>query len=384
MEKLSTFWISISFIIILNFKYSFKNFHIYKNKKKNDILRKYNDYIIICKNGKIINQIPYFNLKPKISIIIILYNSEKSILKSIRSVQNQKMSDIEILIIDDFSSDNSLKIIEKCQNIDKRIKIIKNKKNRGALYTRSIGVLNAKSKYIITLDSDDLFINDNIFYLCYKEIINNKLDILEFSGFQVKKPIFRLNNILPKIALYLRYKTNNLTLIQPKLFDFLYQKNGSKIIRRVDGYLWGKCIKTNIYIQALNILGKNIYSQYHNYGEDRIVNFVLFKYAKSFKFIEEYGIVYLYNPFSLCNSYNKESITYDELINILSIYNFTKNSKNLNIVVYELNYRWKNIIKPGLNDNNKNFTKYIINLLLKNKYIIKKDKKKLIKYLIDL
>ena len=294
------------------------------------------------------------------------------------------MSDIEILIIDDYSSDNSLKIIEKCQNIDKRIKIIRNKKNRGALYTRSIGVLNAKSKYIITLDSDDLFINDNIFYLCYKEIINNKLDILEFSGFQVKKPIFRLNNILPKIALYLRYKTNNLTLIQPKLFDFLFQKNGSKIIRRVDGYLWGKCIKTNIYIQALNILGKNIYSQYHNYGEDRIVNFVLFKYAKSFKFIEEYGIVYLYNPFSLCNSHNKESITYDELINILSIYNFTKNSKNLNIVVYELNYRWKDIIKPGLNDNNKNFTKYIINLLLKNKYIIKKDKKKLKKYLIDL
>jgi glycosyltransferase involved in cell wall biosynthesis len=262
-------------------------------------------------------------------------------------------------IIDDNSLDNSFKIIEKYNCDDKRIKIIRNKKNRGALYSRSIGVLNSKSKYVIPLDSDDSFINDNLFNICYEEVKNNNLDILEFSGFQIKKPILRLNNILPRIPEYLRYKTNNITLKQPQLFNFLFQKNRRKIIRRVDGYLWGKCIKTNTYIQSLNILGKNIYSQFHNFGEDRIVNFVLFKYAKSFKFIEEYGIAYLYNPFSVCNSYAKESITHDELINIMSIYNFTKNSINLNIVVYEFKHRWKKIIKPGLNEDNKNIIKYI-------------------------
>ena len=234
------------------------------------------------------------------------------------------------------------------------------------------------------MDSDDLFINDNLFNICYEEVKNNNLDILEFSGFQIKKPILRLNNILPRIPEYLRYKTNNITLKQPQLFNFLFQKNRSKIIRRVDGYLWGKCIKTNTYIQALNILGKNIYSQFHNFGEDRIVNFVLFKYAKSFKFIEEYGIAYLYNPFSVCNSHSKESITHDELINIMSIYNFTKNSINLNIVVYEFKHRWKKIIKPGLNEDNKNIIKYIINSLLESKYLNKYDKKKLKKYLEEL
>ena len=119
--------------------------------------------------------------------------------KALSSVQNQRMTDIEILIIDDNSLDNSFKIIEKYRYNDKRIKIIRNKKNKGALYSRSIGVFNSKSKYVIHLDSDDLFINDNLFNLCYEEVKNNNLDILEFSGFHIKKPILRLNNILPKI-----------------------------------------------------------------------------------------------------------------------------------------------------------------------------------------
>ena len=172
------------------------------------------------------------------------------------------MTDIELILIDDYSSDNSLRIMEKLQIEDKRIKIIKNKKNRGALFSRSLAALNSKGKYIMALDSDDLFINENIFNLCYQEAENNNLDIVEFSGFQVKKKILRLNNLLPKIAFYLRYKTNNVTIRQPELFNFLYKKNKTKIIRLTDGYIWGKCIRTNIYIKTLNILGEKIYKKY--------------------------------------------------------------------------------------------------------------------------
>ena len=160
----------------------------------------------------------------------------------------------------------------------------------------------------MALDSDDIFINNNIFNICYKEAEYNNIDILEFSGFQLKKQILKLNNKFPKIALYLRYKTNNLTLKQPHLFNSLYLKNKSKIIKLTDAYIWGKCIKKNIYIKALDLLGEKIYKSFHNYGEDRIVNFVLFKVANSFKFIEEYGIIYYYNPLSVCNSFKKEII----------------------------------------------------------------------------
>ena len=294
------------------------------------------------------------------------------------------MGDIEILLIDDFSSDNSLIKIEQLQKEDNRIKIIKNNKNKGALFSRSLGVLKAKGLYIMALDSDDLFINENIFNLCYKEGKNNNLDIIEFSGFQVKKKILRLNKQYPKIAFYLRHKTNTHIIKQPDLFNFLYQKNKTRIIRLIDGYIWGKCIKTDIYLKALNTLGEKIYNQYINFGEDRIVNFVLFKVANSFKFIDEIGIIYIYNPLSILHSYNKESIAHDELINIMNIYNYTKNTAYIKIVLFEIQYRWKTIIKPGINEENKNNIKYLIRALLNCTIIRKSEKQKLIKYFSEL
>lgn len=351
-----------------------KNYVFSPKNHQNDLIRQVNEYIITSLKDILINNITLKIVNPKITSLVINYNSEKTIKKSIRSIQNQNMLDIEILLIDDHSSDKSLNIMEKLQKEDQRIKIIKNNKNFGALYSRSLGAILSKGLYIMALDSDDLFINKDIFSICYNDAEKNYLDIVEFSGFQVKKYILRLNNKLPKIAFYLRDKENNLIIKQPKLFDFLYKKKKGKIIKLVDGYIWGKCIKKSIYIKALNKLGKNVYQKYINYGEDRIVNFILFKIAHSFKFIEIFGIIYIYNRFSIFNSYKKESIAHDELVNLMSIYNLTKNSSELKIVVYELKKRWKSIILPGLNIENKKSTIYLINLLLKSKYLRLNDK----------
>ena len=371
----------INIYITYNIKININNCY---NTNNNTYFRKINKYIIICQNEKLINGIQKTFIEPKITAAIIIYNSEKSISTAVRSIQNQNMADIEILLIDDFSSDKSPEIIEQLKKDDIRIKIIRNKKNKGALFSRSLGALKAKGKYIMALDSDDLFINENIFNLCYKEGKNNNLDIIEFSGFQVKNKILRLNNKYPKIAFYLRYKKNNLILKQPHLFNFLYQKNKTKITRLIDGYIWGKCIKRDIYIKALNSLGEKIYNQYMNFGEDRIVNFVLFKVANSFKFIDSQGIIYIYNPSSILHSYKKDSIAHDELINLMNIYYYTKNTSDIKIVLYEITYRWKTIFKPGLNEINKNKIKYLINSLLNCNSLEKKDKKRLIKYMKEL
>ena len=72
------------------------------------------------------------------------------------------MTDIEIILVDDFSKDNTVLLTEKIQREDNRIKIIKNQKNMGVLYSRSIGVLSSKGKWLFTLDNDDLFLNDDI------------------------------------------------------------------------------------------------------------------------------------------------------------------------------------------------------------------------------
>jgi len=168
-----------------NFLYSF---HEAEDRKEEDlknitnILIKANKYIILCEDGVIKREIPQSYSEPKITALIASYNSEKTILGAIRSIQNQKMVDIEILIVDDASTDKSPLIIEDLQKEDKRIRIIKNKENSGPLFSKSIGALSARGKYIMQLDSDDLFINENIFNICYNEAENNNIDILEFSA----------------------------------------------------------------------------------------------------------------------------------------------------------------------------------------------------------
>ena len=115
-----------------------------KNKEKT--LKKGRKYLDKCLN------FPNYHLykfikQPKVSVIIPLYNCEKTIMSSIHSIQYQNISTIEILLINDYSSDNTSKIIEKAYKYDKRIKIINNNKNMGALYSRSIAALMSKGEY---------------------------------------------------------------------------------------------------------------------------------------------------------------------------------------------------------------------------------------------
>ena len=88
--------------------------------------------IYIINKGKLINKKKLRNKKdPKISIISPIHNREKFILRFLRSIQNQFYDDIEIILVDDFSTDNSVKLIEKYQKEDERIILLKHKKNKG-------------------------------------------------------------------------------------------------------------------------------------------------------------------------------------------------------------------------------------------------------------
>ena len=93
---------------------------------------------------------------PKISVIMAVYNSEKFLNESINSILNQTFKDFEFIIINDCSTDNSLKIIKEFIKKDNRIKLINNERNLGAAGTRNEGLKIAKGKYIAILDSDDI------------------------------------------------------------------------------------------------------------------------------------------------------------------------------------------------------------------------------------
>ena len=364
----------------LNHK-NFKKMRLNINKElKNitmiNILKKANNYIHACLNGKLINEIKKSSKNPKITTLTACYNREQTIKAAIRSIQNQNMSDIEILVINDASTDNSLNILKQLQKQDLRIRIINNKENKGPLYSKSIGALNASGKYIMYLDSDDLFINENLFNICYEEAEKNNIDILEFSGFQSK---YKYLNVSKKqiIPIYLRYKENNLTITQPQLSTFIYKKKKNKIIKLIDGYLWGKCIKNEILKKVLYTIGKNIYQQKMSYGDDRLINFILFRVANSFKFIQEYGIIYYYTNNSIVHSnkaIRKIRNCNDELINLMNIFKFTKNSKDSEFAVFEVKYRWNKLILPGLNRENKNYAIKFLEQIINSKFINKENK----------
>jgi glycosyltransferase involved in cell wall biosynthesis len=92
-----------------------------------------------------------------VSIITPLYNAEKYIEKTIESVINQTYKNWEMIIVDDYSKDNSYKLVLELSKQDKRIKLIKNDKNNGVTKTRNKGIKLAKGKYIAFLDADDLW-----------------------------------------------------------------------------------------------------------------------------------------------------------------------------------------------------------------------------------
>lgn len=91
------------------------------------------------------------------SIIIPLFNKENFVPKTIKSVLDQSFQDFELLIVNDFSTDQSVNVIENIE--DSRIKIIHHEKNKGLSATRNTGIKNAKSDYIVFLDADDYWKN---------------------------------------------------------------------------------------------------------------------------------------------------------------------------------------------------------------------------------
>lgn len=116
----------------------------------------------------------------KISVLIPFYNVEEYIEKCLDTVINQTFKDIEIICIDDKSTDDSLKIVNEYALKDSRIKIYKNDENQGVAKTRNFALNLAKGKYIYFLDSDDFIELDTLEKL-YNLAEEKSLDIIIFK-----------------------------------------------------------------------------------------------------------------------------------------------------------------------------------------------------------
>ena len=137
-----------------------------------------------------------------ISIVMPTYNREKTIKESVDSLLNQTYKDIEIIIVDDGSTDNTEKIIQEYQ--DKRIKYIKLEGNKGACYARNVGIKNSNGDYVAFHDSDDICVQNKI-ELQFNNIIKNKsdFDFCDSSKFYENKIIKKVPSKYMKLVIKL-------------------------------------------------------------------------------------------------------------------------------------------------------------------------------------
>src|SRR5574344_843618 len=119
-------------------------------------------------------------MPPKISVIVPVYNTGEFLREAIQSITNQHFDDMEIIVVNDGSTDNSVNIIREIMKSDLRIKLIE-QKNQGQSAARNTALKVAEGKYIYFMDSDDV-LHDNAFETCYKYAERNDAEFCFFDG----------------------------------------------------------------------------------------------------------------------------------------------------------------------------------------------------------
>ena len=176
----------------------------------------------------------YEIVAPKISVIIPVYNTEQYLEECINSVINQTFKNLEIICINDGSTDNSLNILEKYAQKDSRIKII-NQENKGVAQARNSGISICTGKYVFFLDSDD-WINVNSLELLFNEAENKNAVIVAgyaklYKGKTYVLSNFDINKLKAQKSLS-KFDNENIVssfflFIGGKMYrrDFLYKNN---------------------------------------------------------------------------------------------------------------------------------------------------------------
>lgn len=116
--------------------------------------------------------------KPKISVIMTFYNCEAFLTDAIESILYQSFRDLELIIINDASSDMSEEIIKHYLNIDKRIIYIKNDINRWKTYNSNLGIDRSSGEYIAIMDGDDISLLDRLEKQLDFLLKNNQVDVV--------------------------------------------------------------------------------------------------------------------------------------------------------------------------------------------------------------
>ncbi len=214
-------------------------------------------------------------MKPKVSIVIPVYNAEKHLKQCLDSILNQTYENIEIICVDDCSSDRSIPILQQFEENDNRIKVLYNEKNSGEGKTRMKGVSNSTGKYVFFSDSDDWLPKKSIEILVAKAEKTNS-DIV-FGG---KKRVLDKFGLISSSSKNSFFNQNlNQSISEPELFDDYYISYFG--VNKLSVTMWAKLYRMDIIRKA------NINSYGFKFGEDLLFNLQIHPFLSKVSFVEE-------------------------------------------------------------------------------------------------
>lgn len=201
----------------------------------------------------------------KVSVIVPMYNVEKYIGRAIESLIGQTFKDIEIILVDDGSNDNTLKQAKSYK--DERIKIL-TKNNAGAASARNLGILNASSEYLMFLDADDYYEPDCI-EKAYYAITDSNSDICIFGSHFIDE-----NRTFVKDVSYERKGAISI-------------KENKEILLKIENCPWDKIYRTSVIKKNHIIFPEGLYY------EDFAFTFNLLAHVEKISFIDDVLINYI-------------------------------------------------------------------------------------------
>ena len=249
----------------------------------------------------------------------------------------------------------------------------------GTLYSRSIGAMTAKGKYIFNLDNDDMVLDKDVYYTITNYADKTGFDIIGFKGIYSNYGPDILTNNIGECSF--SNQTRDHVLIQPELGDYPIKLNESFTkFDFSDTYLWTKCIKTKIYQKALNKYGEEKYSRYMVMWEDVIATYILYNTAETMKYIGKYGVLYIKLIKDRDNKINIPRLGPNSyhLYLIDAVIEFGKdtlNHKKILIVLMNNLFKKRNLKETiKLSKYNKNMFISCVDKILNMKYISNDDK----------
>ncbi len=335
----------------------------------------------ICSEEQLIDSnIIINNNNPLISVILPTYNKENTLMKSIRSIQNQSLKNIEIIIVDDCSTDKTKQHYNNLLETDSRVRIFNHVKNLGVWRSRIDGFLYSNSKYVIHFDPGDIYEDNYVLEDLFNIISKYNIDSIKMAC----RFIYDYNNISNyKNSVFIK-DTFTQIAYKPDIWKYNYHYFQS------NGWIWNRITRKNILSKSLYSLSDTILNIYKNFCEDLWWNKLINRISYSYLVIKRYGYLYFKDgngagDYKIKTKSQRDNMIHELLYFLYFDYEFLPKENNKKSIIKQL-YKLNNT-KKRLNLNCLKTKFYILDdlldLLIKDPYVRIKDKNFANKLLFD-